>query len=132
MSLVSENVGYSAGVEEHQRAQAATSEILRVISLAATNPQPVFDLIAKSATTLCGAEVCTVTRFDGNGCISMQSLAPTQQELIPCAALSLCDRAVREGRRVPFVNAPSSRSLMFVRINSIKFRRQPLRRGFAR
>src|SRR4051794_18751006 len=34
-------------------------------SMAATDPQPVFDLIAESATKLCGAEVCTVTRFDG-------------------------------------------------------------------
>src|SRR5262249_43614383 len=36
-----------------------------VISMAATDPQPVFDLIAESATKLCGGEVCTVTRFDG-------------------------------------------------------------------
>src|SRR5947209_17446206 len=34
-------------------------------SMAATDPQPVFDVIAESATKLCGAEVCTVTRFDG-------------------------------------------------------------------
>src|SRR6516164_8104183 len=54
-----------AGLDDYQRAQAATNEILRVISLAATDPQPVFDLIAESATKLCGAEVCTVTRFDG-------------------------------------------------------------------
>jgi signal transduction histidine kinase len=33
--------------------------------MAATDPQPVFDLIAESATKLCDAEVCTVTRFDG-------------------------------------------------------------------
>src|SRR5262249_50534826 len=33
--------------------------------MAAADPQPVFDLIAESAAKLCGAEVCTVTRFDG-------------------------------------------------------------------
>src|SRR5262249_45826310 len=33
--------------------------------MAASDPQPVFDLIAESATKLCGGEVCTVTRFDG-------------------------------------------------------------------
>jgi GAF domain-containing protein len=65
VSLVSENVGHVPSIEEYQRAQAATNEVLRVISIAATNPQPVFDLIAESATRLCGAEVCTVTRFDG-------------------------------------------------------------------
>src|SRR5262245_25310095 len=33
--------------------------------MAASDPQPVFDLIAESATKLCGGEVCTVARFDG-------------------------------------------------------------------
>src|SRR5215831_11404311 len=54
-----------ANLDDYQRAQAATSEILRVISTAAIDPQPVFDLIAESATKLCDAEVCTVTQFDG-------------------------------------------------------------------
>jgi two-component system, NtrC family, sensor kinase len=65
VSLASENIGHLAGLDDYQRAQAATSEILRVISTAAADPQPVFDLIAESATKLCGAEVCTVTQFDG-------------------------------------------------------------------
>ena len=65
MSPASENIGHLANLDDYQRAQAATSEILRVISKAASDPQPVFDLIAESATKLCGAEVCTVTRFDG-------------------------------------------------------------------
>jgi signal transduction histidine kinase len=65
LSPASGNIGHLAGLDDYQRAQAATNEILRVISLAATDPQPVFDLIAESATKLCGAEVCTVTRFDG-------------------------------------------------------------------
>jgi two-component system NtrC family sensor kinase len=45
--------------------QTATSEILRVISSSPTDLQPVFDIIAESAIRLCGAEVSTVTRFDG-------------------------------------------------------------------
>ena len=65
MSLASENIGHLANLDDYQRAQAATSEILRVISKAVSDPRPVFDLIAESATKLCGAEVCTVTRFDG-------------------------------------------------------------------
>ena len=65
MSPASEKVGHLAGLDDYRRAQAATNEILRVISMAATDPQPVLDLIAESATKLCGAEVCTVTRFDG-------------------------------------------------------------------
>jgi two-component system, NtrC family, sensor kinase len=65
VSLASENIGHLANLDDYQRAQAATSEILRVISKAVSDPRPVFDLIAESATKLCGAEVCTVTRFDG-------------------------------------------------------------------
>jgi PAS domain S-box-containing protein len=45
--------------------QAASAEILRVISSSPTDLQPVFDIIAKSAVRLCGSDVCTVTRFDG-------------------------------------------------------------------
>jgi two-component system, NtrC family, sensor kinase len=65
LSLASENIRRLAGLDDYRLAQAATSEILRVISTAPTDPQPVFDLIAESATKLCGAEVCTVTQFDG-------------------------------------------------------------------
>src|SRR5262249_19819979 len=61
----SENIAHLPSLDDYRRAQAATGEILRVISIAATDPQPVFDLIAESATKLCGGEVCTVTRFDG-------------------------------------------------------------------
>ncbi|ODR88609.1 GAF domain-containing protein [Sinorhizobium alkalisoli] len=45
--------------------QAATSEILRVISTSPTDVQPVFDAIAQHAARLCEAEYCFVARFDG-------------------------------------------------------------------
>ena len=45
--------------------QAATAEILRVISSSPTEVQPVFDAIASSATRLCDASFCIVFRFDG-------------------------------------------------------------------
>jgi PAS domain S-box-containing protein len=45
--------------------ETATSEILRVISSSPNDLQPGFDIIAKSAAVLCGAEVSAVTRFDG-------------------------------------------------------------------
>ncbi|HEX7273043.1 MAG TPA: GAF domain-containing protein, partial [Casimicrobiaceae bacterium] len=45
--------------------QAATSEILRVISRSPADVQPVFDAIARSAARLCGARFCHVFRFDG-------------------------------------------------------------------
>jgi len=45
--------------------QAATSEILRVISSSPTDVQPVFDAIARSAVKLCDAKFCAVYRLDG-------------------------------------------------------------------
>ena len=45
--------------------QAATSEILRVISSSRTDVQPVFDAIAANALRLCDARFSAVFRFDG-------------------------------------------------------------------
>ena len=45
--------------------QAATAEILRLISHSPTNIQPVFEAIAGHAARLCEAEFCAVFRFDG-------------------------------------------------------------------
>jgi two-component system NtrC family sensor kinase len=46
--------------------QTATSEILRVISRSPTDVQPVFDVIATAATTLCEADHAGLFRFDGD------------------------------------------------------------------
>src|SRR5262249_7393463 len=45
--------------------QTATAEILRVISGAQTDVQPVFDAIVRSAVRLCDGTFCNLTRFDG-------------------------------------------------------------------
>jgi PAS domain S-box-containing protein len=45
--------------------QTATGEVLRAISRAQTDAQPVFDIIAASALRLCGAGFCGVQLFDG-------------------------------------------------------------------
>jgi GAF domain-containing protein len=67
----SRNVDDSAGRQVEQRLtealeqQAATSEILRVISSSRTDVQPVFDAIVRSAVRLCGADHSIAARFDG-------------------------------------------------------------------
>jgi GAF domain-containing protein len=50
---------------EAQEQQAATAEILRVISSSPTDVQPVFDVIVRSAVRLCDGLFGCVFRFDG-------------------------------------------------------------------
>src|SRR5262245_57668748 len=50
---------------EAQEQQAATAEILRVISSSPTDAQPVFDVIVRSAVRLCDGLFGSVFRFDG-------------------------------------------------------------------
>ena len=45
--------------------QTATAEILRVISTTPADPQPVFEMIVRSAVALCGGLFANVFRFDG-------------------------------------------------------------------
>src|SRR5512135_1521405 len=54
-----------AALAEAREQQAATAEILRVISHSPNDVQPVFDTIAKSAARLCAAKFCHVFGFDG-------------------------------------------------------------------
>jgi GAF domain-containing protein/CheY-like chemotaxis protein len=54
-----------AQVTETLERQTATSEILRVISSAHTDPQPVFDTIVQSAVRLCKGTTAAVFRNDG-------------------------------------------------------------------
>ena len=78
--------------------QAATAEILRVISRSRTDVQPVFDTIAAAALKLFGASSANVYTFDGN--------------LIHLAALGNAEPAVRRfanpsrGRRVGRAGLP--------------------------
>ena len=50
---------------EARRREAATAEVLRVISTSATNVQPVFDTIVRSAVILCNGLFSGLFQFDG-------------------------------------------------------------------
>jgi serine phosphatase RsbU (regulator of sigma subunit)/putative methionine-R-sulfoxide reductase with GAF domain len=45
--------------------QAATSDVLRMISSHPTDAQPIFDMIAQRAKQVCEGQFCAVFRFDG-------------------------------------------------------------------
>src|SRR5262245_4528172 len=77
--------------------ETATSEILRVISSSPNDLQPVFDIIARSAAVLCGAEVGAVTRFDG--------------ELVHMAAIYGSSRRGVEALRKAFPLPPGGKSV---------------------
>jgi GAF domain-containing protein len=53
-------------VTEALEHQTATGEILRAISRSHDDVQPVFDIIAEHACTLCGAQVSVVSSVDGD------------------------------------------------------------------
>ena len=53
------------GLAEALRREAATAEVLEVISRSPIDVQPVFDTIVASAVSLCGARMGAVYRFDG-------------------------------------------------------------------
>src|SRR5439155_6116691 len=57
----------NAELTETLARQTATGEVLRAISGAQTDAQPVFDIIAPSARRLCGADYSLVLLDDGDG-----------------------------------------------------------------
>src|SRR5438445_3537481 len=64
-SLARENAELQEALGQDSHREAATSEILRVISSSPTNVQPVFDTIAESAVRLCDGLFSAVFTFDG-------------------------------------------------------------------
>jgi signal transduction histidine kinase/CheY-like chemotaxis protein len=64
--------------------QAATAEILRVISRSPSDALPVFETIARDAAALCGSLFANVFRFDGAliHCVASHSTGPGYMELL--------------------------------------------------
>jgi two-component system, NtrC family, sensor kinase len=75
---------YRRELAEALEQQAATSEILRVISTSPTDVQPVFEMIVRSAVSLCGGLFANVFRFDGEllHFVAGHNVGPSYVELL--------------------------------------------------
>ena len=101
--------------DEAREQQTATAEILRVIRASPTDVQPVFDMIAESASRLCAAQFCFVYRFDGQllHFVAHHSVGPKAVEINrrafpqPPSRKSVAARAILEQSvvQIPDVNA---------------------------
>jgi two-component system NtrC family sensor kinase len=88
--------------------QAATSEILRVISGSPTDIQPVFDTIAQNARRLCAADVGAALLYDGAmiRLVSLDDASPEGSDTLrraypmPANTGHANGRAILTGRRV--------------------------------
>ncbi len=101
---------------EAREQQAATAEILRVISSSPSEVQPVFDAIASSATRLCDATFCVVFRFDGEmiTVAADDGRSPGTLDVIraaypsPPGRQSISAQVIRERRVISIADAQSS------------------------
>src|SRR5215831_6446753 len=88
---------------EAQEQQAATAEILRVISASPADAAPVFDAIAVTALRLCDAESVVVLRYDGT-LLRVAALHNVKREAV--------DRIARQYPRAPSRDLPSGRAIL--------------------
>jgi len=101
-----ENVRLFKELEARNSDLTATSTILQVISRSPTDVQPVFDAIARSATTLCEADLSGVYPFDGElihfgawHCRTPEEIDAARQAFPqPPSRLSVTARAILAGK----------------------------------
>lgn len=98
--------------------QAATNNVLNIISRSPGNVQPVFDTIAESSVGLCSAEVSTVFRYDGE-MVSLEAIHGSNPDTIdavrkafpmPPGAGSAAARAIHDRAtvQIPDIQADSA------------------------
>ena len=84
--------------------QAATAEVLRIISTSPTKLQPVLDVVVKSAARFCGADDVTILEVDGPDLRVAAHCGPIPSQEIgvrmSCARGSVAGRTVLERKLV--------------------------------
>jgi len=88
--------------------QAATAEVLRIISTSPTKLQPVLDVVVKSAARFCGADDVTILEFDGPDLRVAAHCGPIPSQEIgvrmSCARGSVAGRTVLERKLVHVID----------------------------
>jgi len=88
-------------LQESLEYQAATSEVLNVISRSATELQPVLDAIAATAARLCESMDATVWRVaDGRVRVAAQFGSPTNSSALPLTRGSVTGRAIVDQKTI--------------------------------
>jgi signal transduction histidine kinase/HAMP domain-containing protein len=106
--LFTELEAKNAAVTEALEQQTATSEILRVISGATLDAQPVFEAIVQNAATLCDGFLCVVYRLEDDRVhvVAHNNFTPEMQAVLgrvfpaPIDAEIAAVRSIREARTI--------------------------------
>jgi hypothetical protein len=87
--------------------QAATAEVLRIISTSPTKLQPVLDVVVKSAARFCGADDATIFALDGQDLYTAAHCGPIPQAVghrVPCVRGSVGGRTVLERKPIHVID----------------------------
>jgi GAF domain-containing protein len=90
-------------LSEAREQQAATAEVLRIISSSPTELQPVLDVVVQSAARFCGADDATIFELDGQDLCATAHWGPIPQTIglrMPCTRGSVRGRTVLERKAV--------------------------------
>jgi len=99
--LASEYARVVQELAESRQQQAATAEIVDIISRSPTNLQPVLTAMAESAARVCQASDASIFRADGDRLLLVAHHGPTPiQPTLPLSRETINGRAVLEGRAV--------------------------------
>jgi GAF domain-containing protein len=87
--------------------QAATAEVLRIISTSPTKLQPVLEVVVKSAARFCGADDATIFQLDGQDLYTAAHWGPIPQAVghrAPCVRGSVGGRTILELKSIHVID----------------------------